>query len=97
MARYDRAKRGGVKFPHLKRPLKGAIIRIVQKNGVGTVTIRYDDDGMWEWEPAGILDEDGEDIGDYVLTGSYPMSHWQTMLFAIEGVDVPVDMLQGAR
>lgn len=56
---------------------------------------RYDDEGIWEWEPTGILDEDGEDMGDYVLVGSIPLDHWGAMVYRLEQVEVPVNMLQG--
>lgn len=45
----------------------------------------------------GKLDEDGEDMGDYVLVGSAPLDHWGAMVYRLEQVEVSVNMLQGVR
>jgi hypothetical protein len=44
---------------------------------------RHNEDAIWEWVPAGDLDEDGEDLGDYVLAGSYPPEPFEAMVLAL--------------
>ena len=57
--------------------------------------VLHNDEGIWEWEPTGELDEDGNPYGDYVLTGSYPMNQWELTVMGLMEVDLPVNMLQG--
>jgi hypothetical protein len=45
----------------------------------------YDDDAEWVWEPTGQLDEDGEEVGDYVLSGSRPLTPFEAMVLAAAG------------
>lgn len=46
---------------------------------------RVNEDAVWEWSPTGQLDEDGDDIGDYFLTGSEPLTPFEAMVFASSG------------
>lgn len=51
---------------------------------------RYNDEGWWEWEATGV-DECGDEVGDYLVTGSIPASFYEVMLFAAEGVSGAID------
>lgn len=53
---------------------------------------RYDDDAVWLYVETGELDEEGDPCGDYVLSGSLPLSPWEAMVLAAAGVAPLTDL-----
>jgi hypothetical protein len=54
--------------------------------------VRHDEQGWWEWEATGLVDDDGEEVGEYKLVGSMPLSFYELMILRAEGVSGGIDL-----